>query len=435
MKSLVITLDQMSLNVWGCYGNFDEWTPQLDSWSVNSFVFDQALATDISDGNRAACWQSAKLNQTEEANMDKTVPVITSWTEHFRTHNIRTFFYGEKDSSISDWASQYFDEAKIFSGEKKANTQIGSTSISQLVNQAGVKLEELADSQDNNWLVWLGLEGVPHPWIVPEQWLEMIGESLIMEEEENDGTESESESNVTELNPAEYLEQLFDRYFRHREPLSKDEKELLIQIYSAYSCMIDHHIGKVLNKVNELFGEEVMVIVTASQGDLLFIEKELKENKTCERIQEGFSESAFKVPFVIQLPVSKEKLDQANLQQCYSGRSLELVQSVDLVPTLFDWFQIPIPDNFAGKSLLPLISEGELLDREFLIIHGRDDFAAFRTSEYIFYWNKNTDSHQELLETAEMYARPEDMHDVNDIITQVPEIAEEYLQIIEAVRN
>ncbi len=433
MKSLIITLDQMSLNVWGCYGNFDEWTPQLDAWSVNSFVFDQALATNFSAGNNTACWQSGVLSQTEKADTEEANSEKSSWTGHFRTCNIRTFFYGEKDCSISDWASQYFDEAKIFSGEKKATTNIGSTSISQLVNQAGVKLEELADSQDENWLVWLGLEGVPHPWIVPEQWLEMIGESLILEAEENDG--AEAESNATDLNPAEYLEQLFDRYFHQQEPLSKDDKELLTQIYSAYSCMLNHHIGKVLNKVNELFGEEVMVIVTAFQGDSLFIEKELKENKACERIQEGFSESAFKVPFVIQLPVPKEKLEQANSQKYYSGRSLELVQSVDLVPTLFDWFQIPIPDVFAGKSLLPLISEGELLDRDFLIIQGRNDFAAIRTSEYIFYWNKNAGSQQELLETAEMYARPEDMHDVNNIITQVPEIAEGYLQMIKPVCN
>ena len=53
------------------------------------------------------------------------------------------------------------------------------------------------------------------------------------------------------------------------------------------------------------------------------------------------------------------------------GRRQALCQTIDIAPTLLDYFEIDIPENMEGKSLLPVVTDDKCIhDYALFGIHG-----------------------------------------------------------------
>jgi arylsulfatase A-like enzyme len=105
-------------------------------------------------------------------------------------------------------------------------------------------------------------------------------------------------------------------------------------------------------------------------------------------------------------------------------RRQTLVQTVDLMPTLLDWFGVTSPGRQCeGRSLIPLVSIAETEDREYLCLGDSAGATAIRTR------NRHLvrpvgELLGEDLSRQRMYVKPDDVWDVHDVAAQSPDETE-----------
>ena len=129
-----------------------------------------------------------------------------------------------------------------------------------------------------------------------------------------------------------------------REPggLHKVTQERLEWIYRSYYGAIshvDHEIGLLMDAL-EASGQadNTLIVFSSDHGDQLMEHGIMGKN--C------FYEPAVRVPFMVSLP--------GRIKPSHHD---ELIETVDLLPTLFDFAGLPEPDDCEGRSFAPLIAD------------------------------------------------------------------------------
>ena len=116
-----------------------------------------------------------------------------------------------------------------------------------------------------------------------------------------------------------------------------DDMKLL---YNGEINYIDEYLGKLLEFIKSRFKKNCLIIITADHGESFYEHGFFGH-------QGNLFEELLHVPlFIIELG-KKNTLNKIN----------EIVQLLDIAPTILNYFKIPIPDSFQGKSLLPLVIE------------------------------------------------------------------------------
>lgn len=138
-----------------------------------------------------------------------------------------------------------------------------------------------------------------------------------------------------------------------------DEQEAVAHIrllYKALVTMCDRSLGRILDLMDKYhMWEDTMLIVNTDHGFLLGEHENWGKN-----IQPMYDELVH-IPFFIWDP---------RYGKCGQRRQA-LCQTIDLAPTLLDYFGMDIPENMQGKSLRPIIDGDEQLHEGVLFgIHG-----------------------------------------------------------------
>ena len=157
-------------------------------------------------------------------------------------------------------------------------------------------------------------------------------------------------------------------------PVYDTDRERLQWIYRSYYGAISHidrEIGLILDTLEEVgAANDTIVVFSSDHGDQL-LEHGLM-GKNC------FFDASVRVPFMIRYP-----------GRVQPGQHNELIESVDLLPTLFDLSGLEEPYENQGRSLAGLITSdgGEYLPREAVfsenvipevITGGRDEFEFIK---------------------------------------------------------
>jgi uncharacterized sulfatase len=130
----------------------------------------------------------------------------------------------------------------------------------------------------------------------------------------------------------------FSSHVGMRESLAKD-----IAIYYGMISMMDHYIGKTLDKLEELgLADDTLVVFTTDHGHFF------GQHGLCAKGPFHY-EDMIKVPFIASLP------------GVITGgvRTDAMLTLVDLAPTFLDFAGIPVPRVMTGKSQKPVF-EGSL---------------------------------------------------------------------------
>lgn len=109
-------------------------------------------------------------------------------------------------------------------------------------------------------------------------------------------------------------------------------------LYDSEINYIDENLIKILNYIKIRFKKDVLIIITADHGESFY------EHRTFEH-QGSVFEELLKIPFIIIEIGKKSQLRTFT----------EPVQLIDIAPTILNYFSIDIPENFQGKSLLPIL--------------------------------------------------------------------------------
>lgn len=130
--------------------------------------------------------------------------------------------------------------------------------------------------------------------------------------------------------------------------LSEEDRSHLVALYDESITFADKEIAKLLNKIKELgLDSKTIIVVTSEHGDMFGEHGRFMRGGP---LRGTFYDEAIHVPLIIKHPkISKKNTD-------------ELVQQVDIAPTLFTFLGFATPSRMEGKSLIPLIFDNKIVN-------------------------------------------------------------------------
>jgi len=141
--------------------------------------------------------------------------------------------------------------------------------------------------------------------------------------------------------------------YRGRAPEFEMDREELQWIYRSYYGSITHiddEVGATLKALEDLgLADNTIVIFVSDHGDQMLEHGMMGKNV--------FFEGSVRVPFMIRYP-----------GHIRPGARDELVETIDLLPTLFDFCGLETPYGAHGRSLVPLVTDsgGDYAARDFV---------------------------------------------------------------------
>lgn len=165
----------------------------------------------------------------------------------------------------------------------------------------------------------------------------------------------------------------FDRehraYARRRIPKGVQSIEEVLARYDASIAFVDNEVGRLLTVLEELgILDQTLIILTADHGESLLEHGIYFEHH-------GLYDVTIKVPLIFRYPPSAK-----------NSRVQGMVQHVDLIPTILDILGLDVGAfDFDGKSLVPLLDDGEQIRSAVYVEEFRDEKKrTIRTPNYKF---------------------------------------------------
>ncbi len=209
----------------------------------------------------------------------------------------------------------------------------------------------LRTSRREPWLLWLKSRGIPTPWLAPRTFASRFLD--LADDQETDATEIEGDvgdvADDEEGSVVEMSGEQFDDLLRGvsqlpeeramREALSSVDRGLTRRVCGGYVALLDAALGRLLEQIDhDAATSPTLLVVTAGQG--LTVREPGKLTNDCALL----AEETIHTPLFIRLPNPSPR-----------SRRQELVQTVDLLPTLAEWFGVDVSAiPLDGQSLMPL---------------------------------------------------------------------------------
>lgn len=295
------------------------------------------------------------------------------------------------------------EDASPLSNESSEDdpVELEATPLARLIAQAEGVLAELAAGNDSSWLLWLKSAGIAWPCVATEEFAELYADELEGEQ-------------------AEFA----------------DEIKLAEIAYAACVTQVDHLIGRLLATLDRLFPENrPLLIVAALAGESLGESEPLP----LEHVDTSPTLETWKLRD--EMVHTLLLVNQSGTNSVGSRRQ-ELVQTIDILPTLLDWFNLgskQIDEVVAGKddarSLLPLVLNEQFVGRNAVFLRDDEGHAAMRTRDFLLVERdfaellnsaRSIEDHDSERTDAtgfscQLFLKPEDVWEVNDVADQNPE--------------
>lgn len=375
---LFILADQLRRTGLGCYGNPDVSTPVIDRLCREGLQFTHSVsASPVCAPYRATIQTGLYPHQHGvEGNGDLFSPCCKGLAEYFDEAGYETCFVGkshfgrdeieEKDGWVRPenrmgWKHWYGTggdhhyDTPIYDDKGNLDKRyFGQYSASV---RTGLAADFIRQNGERPWLLQLNYSE-PHVATMPalyhqpgirERVRKLNRElSLGLSEEQLSAPnplsfyDSVPQHLLTQLLPQEYL----DRYDPEKLRLDPNVPEkyarltrfFLQEIYAMTTCL-DDEVGKVLETLRQSGQlERTIVIFASDHGDML--------SNGYLRFKGVPYQNAYRTPLIVRGPGVQ------------AGQSGELVNSVDIFPTLLELAGIPRGDGLPGVSVAPAILEG-----------------------------------------------------------------------------
>ena len=189
----------------------------------------------------------------------------------------------------------------------------------------------MAENRDKPFFLAAGLHKPHQPWVGPAQFFEEhpVDDIVLPNTPMNDSDDIPAPGSWIVADDAAHSER---------------QKKQAIAAYHAMVTMADHHIGSIMQGLEDLdLAESTIVVMTSDHGF------QLNEHDGLWRKQFQFDES-IRVPLIVRLP------DGTGAGTVSEG----IVELVDLYPTLIELAALPKPTHaLEGASFVPLLKEPE----------------------------------------------------------------------------
>lgn len=162
--------------------------------------------------------------------------------------------------------------------------------------------------------------------------------------------------------------------------------------------MCDHYLGLILDYMDKYdLWKDTMLIVNTDHGFMLG-----EHNFNGKNFGPLYNEVSH-LPFFIYNPKTKSK-----------GTRYSLSQTVDIAPTLLDFFNLDIPNNLDGHSLLSTL-ENDKASRDIAYFGVFGSYNCATNGEMVYMHANATDDNLPLVECTLMPTRMRGYFDIEDI--------------------
>jgi arylsulfatase A-like enzyme len=399
MKVLVLVVNGLHCGPLGAYGNDAVNTPAFDRLAAEGIVFDQHYsdAPDYTEARQS--WRTGRYHLPRP--QAKPAPTATvDLLQALRDADVFTSLVSEAEPPAV--FAEGWDDA-----------QVVATDAEEPALEA--VLEALADAFDaveerDSWLIWTELNTLIPPWRFPEEFFEAAAQ----EEEEGEEDADAEEETADDVVPSAPILPLTDPAVG---PLSDDPDDVtFLRLQETYAAAV-RYVDAGLDQILESIDEDVVLVVTSDRGMVL------GEHGVIGVPRPWLHEELLHLPLLVRLPGGPR-----------GRRVAALTQSLDLLPTLLDLFGISIPGEVHGRSLLPLLRGEDGPVRDYGCSGLQIGLAiewALRTPEWAFLLPLQGEI-EDAARPPQLYARPEDRWEVNDVRQHHLELSEHFAQVLEA---
>src|SRR5205823_8881885 len=189
-----------------------------------------------------------------------------------------------------------------------------------------------------------------------------------------------------------------------------DEAELLRlrRTYAGTVTLVDRWFGVLCDALKRLGRmDDTLLVFTGDQGE------PLGEHGYVRRFRPWLYEELIHTPLILRMP-----------RGAYGGtRHQALVQTVDLLPTILAALGLPPHEPVHGHDLLPLVRGEQTKVRDYACLGMDVEEYAIRTHHWHLIVPIEPDP-GDPPRPPELYRKPEDRWDQNNVIEQYPEVAD-----------
>jgi arylsulfatase A-like enzyme len=291
--------------------------------------------------------------------------------------------------------------------------RVENTGVARTVKTAIEWLEKRGGEPDP-FVLWLDLFTPHGPWDPPQPFRDQyvtVEPDEFEAGEEGDLVEEESEDADDEIEIDDITALIDVPAGAVGDVLSEAELFRLRRTYAGSVTLADQCLGELFEAMRRLGRmDDTLLIFTSDQGE------PLGEHGFVRRFRPWLYEELIHTPLIVRMPRGQ-----------FGGiRHQALVQTVDLLPTIVSALGLPpIVREEApvhGHDLLPLIRGERTKVREYACMGM--DVAEFAIRTHLWHLIVPIENDPDEPRSAELYRKPEDRWDQNNVIDQHTEVAE-----------
>jgi arylsulfatase A-like enzyme len=364
-NTILIVSDTFRYDNLSCYGGELAVTPRLDGLAGESFVFENAYLSsfptvparrDIMSGQYSCVcseWSPLPSDVVVLQQVLSEVGVITMMvadTPHILSHGFNysrgfdgfEWIRGQENDHHRTWPRHvpmpphpekwYFKfEETLMRYQRNISNRKGEEDhfAPKSITAAMDWLEEAAG--DEPFFLYLDLFDPHEPWDAPSHYVELYDSGY------------------------SGLDVHYPAYTFWKEVLSPDELSRCRALYAAEVSMVDHWVGRLLDRLEELGLDENTTVIFTSDHGFLFGEHEFIGKSYTREV--GYEmvplfQEITRIPLLIRLP-----------GQQTPRRIPALVQLVDLMPTILEMAGVIMTETVAGRAQVQVLQCGVYQDR------------------------------------------------------------------------
>jgi arylsulfatase A-like enzyme len=459
MNVIVIACNSLHLGFLGAYGNGWVETPNIDRLAAEGVVFDHHFPENLTTIPTRRSWWTGKYGfpdpeqgwtplRTDEAILpdllwnqgvytalisdvpylreaghgfgrgfdevvwvrgsgyDPLVPKGDPRASHVKIKDEPGLRLPPKDDPDHDlWKtrwSQFLRNRAVLRTDVEENTGVART-----VSAATQWLDRHAEPA-TPFLLWLDLFSPHGPWDAPEQYRDRYATAEPDEFETGEEGDLVEEFGEEEIALDEVTALIDVPAGSVGDVLDEAELLRLRRTYAGSVTLLDAQIGKLYDALKRLGRlDDTLVIFTADQGE------PLGEHGYVRRLRPWLYEELIHTPLIVRMPGGK-----------FGGiRHQALVQTVDLLPTVIGALGLPPVEGIHGHDLLPLVRGEQTKVRDYVCMGMDVEEFAIRNHQWHLVVPIEPDPDDQR-NAPELYRKPEDRWDQNNLAAEHPEIAE-----------
>ena len=380
---VLISVDTLRADHLGAYGYARPTSPFIDSLAASGVLFEKAftprgLTRPSMVSLHTSLYPVASGVRTMMAKLDQSIPTIAASLE---AHGYSTVSF--RSGPLGRFRDLGFQE--VFNGDDAEITDLAT--------------DWLDRNRPKRFFLWIHYFS-PHDDYEPPVEFDRFTEP------DYDGAYDGSRKKLMDV--AIHQTELDEKDYRH-----------IVGLYDGEIAYVDSLVRELyaaLEKMELL--EKSIVIFVGDHGEDLY-----QHYRYFQHMYSAY-DSSLRIPLLLKLPGShiRKRVDS-------------IVEIIDIAPTIFDLIGQPVPPNFAGESLLPLIdgTSDEILGRalsELWTEDGPGKILSIRTDRWRYIDNPTekipkalSGHHFYTLEREELYDLEQDPDETTNVVERFPEIA------------